>query len=987
MLNYFNDNNFAMTNNLQLIDPDSNHINVINEQLASNNGTFYSIEKFNIRFPNKNDQNLLILSYNIRSFNTNGDNFITFLDSLVFSPDIIVLCETWLTNDSKEFCNINGYISYHNVRNHRGGGVSVFYKRNLQVDHLSVFFNNNSTVESIAIKVLINEMELYVVGIYRPFTDSVENFVAFLNTILCNPLLKHKNLVLCGDFNINLTRHDSNETQMFVNNMQTHYFLPVITEPTRFSSTQLTEPSLLDHIWINIPTRYSGGVISYDVTDHCPTFLNLNTPITKNPKHKITFREFNVENMQKFVNLLNDENWSQLNINDVNEQMEIFTKTLNKYYCSSFPIKIKYISDKRLKSPWLTSGLLKSIKTKSNYFKLLKRGLISPQYNAAYRNRLTTVIRVSKKNYYDNLFKSNCKNTKETWRVINGIISNNKKRPIESIRVADATINEKDKIVNHFNSFFANIANDLDRRIPVRSGSFLSHMKTYHLRSMFLHPISHEECINIINATKNTINKESIPTKILKKIKHIIVKPLCFIINNSISNGIFPQCLKKSFVTPVYKGGDHLNVESYRPISVLPLFSKILEKYMAIKLSQYLEKMSILSTKQFGFQKGMGTVDAILTLMEDIYESINREQYMISLFVDLRKAFDTVNHEILLSKLHHYGIRGIVHDWFKSYLSNRKQCVQIMNHTSEEVTMNIGVPQGSILGPILFLLYINDLSNVSDLLSTVLFADDTTLYRSDSNYNNLIAETNNELNKINQWLINNRLSINLSKTFVVIFSNKRFDYLANPLRMNNEVVTLNELGKFLGVFIDRKLTFNEHVNAICSKLSKTIGIFYKINSYIPEKNLINLYYSFFYPFILYCNIVWGGCTQNHLNKILLLQKRIVRIITKENYLAHTDPLFKRTGILKITDLHTYLCAIEAFKTFKSQGFNYLDHPYDTRHRNKPVPTMQRLTTAKKSLSHSLPQTWNSLPDTIKEAKSLNVFKKLCREYLLSKYTS
>ena len=192
---------------------------------------------------------------------------------------------------------------------------------------------------------------------------------------------------------------------------------------------------------------------------------------------------------------------------------------------------------------------------------------------------------------------------------------------------------------------------------------------------------------------------------------------------------------------------------------------------------------------------------------------------------------------------------------------------------------------------------------MSSLLSTVLFADDTTIFLSDPFYNNLIEVANIELIKLSNWMIDNKLSINLEKTFAILFSNKAIDHSTNVLKLNNKIVDVQNTGKFLGVTIDNRLTFKHHVSVVCTKLSKTVGIFLKLYRYIPEKNLINLYYSFVYPYILYCNQVWEGCAQNHLNSILLLQKKVIRLITKKDYLAHTDPLFKRTGILKVNDVY------------------------------------------------------------------------------------
>ena len=429
------------------------------------------------------------------------------------------------------------------------------------------------------------------------------------------------------------------------------------------------------------------------------------------------------------------------------------------------------------------------------------------------------------------------------------------------------------------------------------------------------------------------------------------------------------------------------DITCYRPISLLPTYSKIFEKCMYNRMINYIDKHKILSPFQYGFQKHKSTTDALLSFTERIYNSLDTGNHAMSLFIDLKKAFDTVNHDILSKKLKHYGFRGICLDWFKSYLKNRKQCVIINNVISSVLSVDIGVPQGSILGPLLFFMYINDLPNVSNILSTVLFADDTTYSHENTSYEALVNTLNSELDKIKEWFIINRLSINLNKTFSIVFSNKHFSDKDVTLKFNNTPVNIKNNGKLLGVIIDNKLSFNNHVSFICSKLSKTAGIFVKIHSFIPENIKIKLYYSLVYPYLICGNLVWGACTVSNLNKLLLIQKKIIRYITDQPYLSHSDPLFYRTKILKIQDIHAYLLAIEGYNQFKSQRFNYLAHCYETRNKNNPIPTSHRLIGSQKSLTYSVPVLWNTLPDQVKNAKSLSLFKKRCKDYLLAKYVN
>ena len=281
--------------------------------------------------------------------------------------------------------------------------------------------------------------------------------------------------------------------------------------------------------------------------------------------------------------------------------------------------------------------------------------------------------------------------------------------------------------------------------------------------------------------------------------------------------------------------------------------------------------------------------------------------------IDLSKAFDTVSHEILIRKMFAYGIRGLPLLWFRSYLHNRTQVIRVGSAESKSRCVTCGVPQGSVIGPILFLIYINDLPQISNSAHFTLFADDTTLTCSKSNYSDLIVDTNTNLALLYEWTVNNRLSLNANKTSVLLFSNRISDVISPLLLVVNDVPVFCENSvKFLGVSIDRRLSFADHINSICTKISKTIGIFYRIRFNIPESVLINLYYSLVYPYLIYGVLLWGDASLIHLHPLIILQKKVLRVITSSHYLAHTEPLFQKTKILRLNDIYSYILGIHMY---------------------------------------------------------------------------
>ena len=350
---------------------------------------------------------------------------------------------------------------------------------------------------------------------------------------------------------------------------------------------------------------------------------------------------------------------------------------------------------------------------------------------------------------------------------------------------------------------------------------------------------------------------------------------------------------------------------------------------------------------------------------------------------------DTTNHTILCSKLENFGVRGIATSWFSSFLSDRTQRVKVDSCLSELNSINIGLPQGTTLAPLLFLIYIDDLQNAAPSLSTLLFADDTTLHLSDVSYSHIARTFNNELINIEKYMISNRLSINADKTFAILFTNR--PNLIDPsiqLKINNQTILFRESSKFLGVIIDSKLSFEMHINLVIKKISKTIGIFYKLKQNGAPKNvLICMYYSLFYPYLLYGNLIWGKTYRVHINKLLILQKKIIRIISGAEFLAHTNPLFVDCKILKIEELFTYLCGIQAYKLRISSSLATSTHLHNTRGNNQALPRYRRLNSSQRSLSYICPTVWNSLPEFIKCSESLNIFKNNLKTHLLENYVS
>ena len=460
--------------------------------------------------------------------------------------------------------------------------------------------------------------------------------------------------------------------------------------------------------------------------------------------------------------------------------------------------------------------------------------------------------------------------------------------------------------------------------------------------------------------------------------------------NQSFIKGVFPNELKLAKVVPIFKQGNRELCQNYRPVSILPCLSKVFERLMYDRLISFLHKHRLICELQFGFRKGRSSFMALTEAIDLITNAVDKGDSIVGVFLDLSKAFDTVNHDIMLQKLHKYGVRGIPYEWFRSYLNNRRRFISFNGTISEEDKITCGVPQGSILGPLLFLIYINDLTTVSENYKALLFADDANLFFTKSDCNDVDYQICNELTKIQEWMNCNALSLNLNKTQYMIYTSKGRDAQDLDIKLNGTKIQRVFETKFLGVKIDAKLTWIPHIKFISKKLWKSIGIILKARKKIDTATMKSLYYAFVYPYLSYCNHVWGKTYMTHLKPLVLLQKKIVRIVTGSSYLAQTEPLMKQNKILNINSINDYSRAIFLYNFTRSNlptmFQNYFDynreyHPYNTRYRNDLHTASYNLDVRKFSIRAAGPVLWNALPREIRDSPTVHSFKRRLKLYL------
>ena len=951
-----------------------------------------------------------VLHINIASLQAHIDDLKQLLVLLNYSFDVIGISETKLKVNVKPSTNIeiDGYNLENTPTQTHFGGVALYVKKcydsKLRTDLSS---SVEQMAESVFIEIEQNRSKNILIGcFYRHHTPLSDFNDSFLKNVL-NKISKEKSktCILLGDWNANLLDYDNHEaTEDFYELLSSYSFQPLILQPSRVTARSAT---LIDNIFVNdLAVSSTGGNIVTSISDHYPQFslldiLKKDKEIPKSYK-KRSYKNFN---HREFRSELLNINWTKLFENKSSEDsFNAFIKEIDKLLDEMAPIKV--LTNKESKSegkPWITTGILKSIHDRDKLHKRYLKETNKDRKAALFhkfktkRNIITLLLRRSKADYYANYFAKNKTNIKETWKGIKKLINLNSKSKsnINKIKTSNGYATDKKDIATEFNDFFSTVGSKIDNKTPKTNKIFTDYLKEKNDRNqLFLKAIESHEVLNLINQLVDTkaCGPSSIPNKLLKEHKEIFSNLLTTLINKSFSDGTFPEMLKLANLTPIHKKKAHCN--NYRPISLLSNISKIYEKAYHVQIYEFLEDNNVIYDLQFGFRKKHSTDHALLSITENIKNKLDNNTFTCGVFIDLEKAFDTVNHKILLKKLEYYGINGIAKCWLTDYLTNRKQRVKIENEFSDYKSITCGVPQGSILGPLLFLIYINDMHQVTKYSTLYHFADDTNLLYSHKDIRKLRKAVNSDLKLVFQWLCANRLSLNIDKTEFIVFKSPRKSINERiTLKLNGKNIFESKKLRYLGLIVDSHMTWKYHISELRKKLGQIIGIIFNLKKIkAPLHTLRSVYFALFQSYMCYGLCVWGQTKKSNFNKIEMMQKKVIRLITDANYDAETNSLFKNVKILKLKDQLQLKNAslmwdydhVQLPKNFTNY-FTYANetHGYLTRFssQGKLCENKQSKTDTYgvNSFMHQGPKILNSL-------KTLEIYKEAkTRVYFLNKY--
>ena len=973
------------------IDPDFNYLNSIKESINSN---YYNETTFKNRY--KSNSNFSLLHLNIRSVVSHFTEFLCYLDTLNFVFKVIALSETAINATSINY-NIPNYSCEMNIReNRKGGGVSLYVHNTFQYK-VRNDLQLGGVVNSVFVELLkttTNSKHNIICGcIYRPPSMSLSVFNELLSDMFGKILSENKYVYIFGDFNVNTMSSviGNANTQEFKDIFSSNYCLPLITKPTRVTNSC---SSLIDNIYSNVPIntgKCNSGILEVSISDHYAIFAIDNSTHTKANASNVTKRSFCNKNIENFKRCLTNQSWDFVyESEDLQAAFSRFQGVIDVHFNTNFKLHTftrTYIN----RHPWMTEALRTQIRLKNSKYKEYVKSNnvdIVESYKDSKRI-LHSSLRNAEIQYYSEQYELNSGDMFKSWKVLKTILalnSNSEKRQL-CLTINNVAVTNSIDIANGFNDFFVSIGPELAKDIhsDINPLTYVNNVNN----SIVIFDVSCDEVKNIIRSLKNSsAGHDEFPTFVGKLCVDSYIEPLTFLINYSLKTGVFPSELKLARMVPIFKAGDSSALTNYRPISVLTFFAKVFEKIVYNKLLNFISDNNILYDHQYGFRKGRSTQQAIITLVDKITKSQDIGDIVITLLIDLKKAFDTIDHRILLRKLYSYGIRGSMLKWMESYLTDRSQYVVIDGKVSQTRGIKCGVPQGSILGPLLFIISVNDICNVSPMLFKILYADDTCVLISGNHLNNLIDRLNTELISLNNWFKANKLSLNTKKSFFMIFHRSRIKAnVINKVVIDNHELTQVNSAKYLGVIIDHKLNWIEHISYVKSKMSKGIGIMYKARQFLTKKALLMLYHAYIFPYMTYCIEVWGCASQTQLNCLFLLQKKIIRIMNFSHYLAHTNPLFLTMKVLPLRKIFFYKVGLIMYKYSLNLLPECIAHLYlrnDSIHEHNTRGCHElRVLPGAKTFSNISARIWNVLSNKINCDVSMSIFKCNLKLFLLN----
>ena len=913
--------------------------------------------------------------------------------------DVLVLSETKLDGSYKqEVLDIDGYSCIRQDKRSNSGGLLMYVSNDIPHSVGSINVCNND-IECLSIELNVSDDKIILLGLYKnPKTDPVLFKRFFKET--CEEICEsHENVVIIGDLNFNMLQDN-----ILSSIIPTFSLTNVIKDATCFKSQQ---PTLIDVMLVTkrrkIIKGFSENVGISDFHNLIGGVMRLHKPAPK--IKKVVVRKLSKIDYERVLADICEQELT--NLMTVNEDPNVAYKTLECYLGNLLdryaPKKVVFLKkgDFHCMSKELRKAILHRNQLRNKYYKFR-----TSHYLALYRiqrNKVTAIKRKEIQKYFEDKCKIGTRN-KDFWKAVKPLFSKSRtKSDSIPLREDNEIITNDQKVCNIFNNFFQNIGTDIglpennERPLHQIIESYDNHDSVKKIkqtikpngRDFTLKFVSEVEIRKIIKglSTKKAAGYDEIPALFVKKISTKLVKPLTLLMNKCIMNNTFPEQMKCANITPLFKKKDKLNKDNYRSVNLLPILSKIFERILFNQIYEYIVPM--LHNYLSGFRKGHSCQDILIRMTEDWREGLDKGLTVGVIAIDLSKAFDCMPHGLLLAKLAAYGFDRESCNLMKSYLMKRKQRVKIGDTFSEWVYNIKGVPQGSILGPLLFNIFINDLlfSNFNSKIYN--YADDNTLCCIEKDMHVLKDKLQSDCLSAMEWFKSNNMKANANK-FQLMYISRNGQIENETLNLGDELINSSQSINVLGVEIDRQLKFNLHIDEICGQTGKQVNALKRIRHYLDKKCKMIIYNSYINSNFNYCSPIWFFTNKSNMDKLERTNKRALRFATNKESVSYEN-ICKEENQLSVFRKCVKSIAILIFKARKGIAPSYVNElftlhesQYEMRDNEKLIlPNYNTVGYGKNSMRYYGAKLWNNIPTSIKNCSSLNTFKSAVNKWLLT----
>ena len=932
----------------------------------------------------KYKQRCLIAYLNINSYRYKHT-----LLSQVFNEmlvDVLTIAETKL--DSNYLSSEYAKPGYKMLRRDRteggryGGGLIMYINDAISSIRKPEFECKN--FDSIAVELNISKRRWLCISIYRSTSDSLPAFLAELECVLNCAFCKYDEVVIIGDYNADMLR-DVTESR-HINNLCNVYDLTnIIKKPTCFKDGE----SLIDLILTNKPRSFlAWNVINTGLSDcHRMIYGILPGQMCVRKKYYIKYRSYKSFDERIF---LEDENFLHMydcaDLPDANIAFNKYISLMQNICDKHAPVKTKCIHKPQL--PYMNTALRKAIAKKS-MLQHMKSKSRDPLIKERYRKQRNLVVSLNKKSiqkYFHDKCITNGTNKPTFWKTISPFIkknihSNNSITLVENGHF----IKNENEICNIFNKYFSNIgSSDVHLDNPIFSECTKRIQNKWKHANFSFHQVTTNDVMKKLRdiKAKKATGSDGIPANLIKISATKLVSSLTRMINKCIEESIFPTILKNANVNPCHKSKDEYAKENYRPISVLPIFAKIYESIINDQLKIHFD--SIFSSLISAFRKKHSCQTILLKMVEDWKKAMDKGETTAIILIDLSKAFDSISHDLLLMKLKCYGLSDEALKLMESYLKNRKQRVKISGTYSKWENVHCGVPQGSILGPLLFNIFINDLFYVIDKCTLYNYADDNTISYSHTNVDDLNITLFTDAEKVIEWFNGNYMGINQGK-FKCMSMGRQADKVV--FRINGTDILPSESVKILGITIDQKLNFHEHISNICKSAARQLNVLKRLHKYLNLEARLGIYRCYLLSNFNYCPIIWHFCNIEQTKLMEKIQERALRFVYGD-FISSYEVLLKKGNHQMLYLGRLKNIALEVYKLLNGLSPDYIAEmvsvkPNKYNLRNDKALTQPKCKTVKfglNSFSYKGPKIWNCLPSDMRNAVSIDEFKNMLKTW-------